>query len=41
LRFEARWREWLTGGAIVVAGMLIGSVLHRMMARRGTSRLRL
>jgi uncharacterized protein YgiM (DUF1202 family) len=41
LRFEGRWREWLTGGAIVVVGMMIGAVLHRMMARRGTSRLRL
>jgi SH3 domain protein len=40
LRAEARWREWLTGGSILIAGMLLGMLMHRSATRRASTRLR-
>jgi len=40
LRAEARWRDWVTGGAIVLLGMLLGALIQRVAMRRASARLR-
>jgi len=41
LRAGARWPEWITGAGILVAGMLMGAILHSISARRSRPRIRL
>jgi len=41
LRAGARWPEWITGASVLVAGMLVGAILHRNATRRPSSRIRL
>jgi SH3 domain protein len=41
LRAEARWPEWITGGGIVLVGMLLGAIVARTSGRRRPQRIRL
>ncbi len=41
LRAGARYPEWITGAAILGAGMLAGAFMHRRSARRQPTRIRL
>jgi uncharacterized protein YgiM (DUF1202 family) len=41
LRAGARWPEWITGAAIVFAGMILGWILSRSSGRRRSQRIRL
>jgi SH3 domain protein len=41
LRAGTRWAEWLTGALLLSTGMVLGAILSRLAARRGTRRLRL
>ena len=41
LRAGARWPEWITGAAILSAGMLLGVIVHSVSGRRQRPRIRL
>ena len=41
LKARARWPEWITGSAIVCAGMIVGAILQRSSGRRTSTRIRL
>jgi len=41
LKAGARWPEWITGAAILAAGMLIGSIVQTWASRRPRSRIKL
>lgn len=41
LRAGARWPEWITGGGIVLVGMLLGAIVARTSGRRRPQRIRL
>ena len=41
LKAGARWPEWITGAAILSAGMVMGAILHSMSARRQRPKIRL
>ncbi|MGH0032421.1 MAG: TIGR04211 family SH3 domain-containing protein [Myxococcota bacterium] len=41
LRAGARWPEWITGAGILLAGMLMGAILHSVSGRRQRPRIRL
>ncbi|MCZ6462744.1 MAG: TIGR04211 family SH3 domain-containing protein [Proteobacteria bacterium] len=41
LKAGARWPEWITGGSILLVGMMVGALLHRNATRRPSSRLRI
>ena len=34
LRAGARWPEWITGAGLLVAGMMMGAILHRINSSR-------
>jgi uncharacterized protein YgiM (DUF1202 family) len=41
LRAGARWPEWITGGSIVLVGMLLGAIVARSSGRRRQQRIKL
>ena len=41
LRAGARWPEWITGGGIVLVGMLLGAIVARSSGRRRPQRIKL
>lgn len=41
LRAGARWPEWITGAGILLAGMLMGAIVHSVSGRRQRPRIRL
>ena len=41
LRAGARWPEWITGAAILSAGMALGAIVHGVSGRRQRPRIRL
>jgi SH3 domain protein len=41
LKKSRRWPEWVTGASVLIAGMLLGSILHRNATRRPSARIRL
>ena len=41
LRAGARWPEWITGGGIVLVGMLLGAIVARSSGRRRQQRIKL
>ena len=41
LKAGARWPEWITGGSILVMGMLMGAIMQSWHGRRGHGRIRL
>ena len=41
LKGDQRWPEWITGGAMVCVGMLLGALWSRSSGRRNSPRIRL
>jgi SH3 domain protein len=41
LRAGARWPEWITGGGIVLVGMMLGAIVARSSGRRRQQRIKL
>ena len=41
LRASTRWAEWLTGGGIVLLGMLLGAIVSKSSGRRRHQRIKL